>query len=115
LLGAAQLWKALFELIQFQVKIVSPLLALPPDNHWFDSASDHGTAVVAITEAFDLLGKYQIAIQVDLLQETDVLIQRISNLISIDEGYRSRDLNASLARLSWITVWHGCGFQPSNR
>ncbi|KAF2183235.1 hypothetical protein K469DRAFT_216612 [Zopfia rhizophila CBS 207.26] len=37
------------------------------------------------------------------MQETDLLIQRITNLISIDEDYRSRDTNASIRRLSWIT------------
>lgn len=39
-----------------------------------------------------------------LVSETDLLIQRITNLISIDEGYRSRDQNESIKRLSWITV-----------
>lgn len=40
----------------------------------------------------------------ELIQETDHLIQRVTNLISIDEGYRSRDQNQSIKRLTWITV-----------
>ena len=40
----------------------------------------------------------------ELQQETDTLIQRVTNLITIDEGYRSRDQNASIWRLTWITV-----------
>jgi putative N-acetylmannosamine-6-phosphate epimerase len=43
-------------------------------------------------------------ITTELMQETDALIQRVTNLISIDEGYRSRDQNESIRRLTWITV-----------
>ena len=32
------------------------------------------------------------------------LIQRVINLMSIDEGSRSRDQNQSIKRLTWITV-----------
>ena len=38
------------------------------------------------------------------MQETDSIVQRATNLITIDEGYRSRDQNASIRRLTWITV-----------
>ena len=43
----------------------------------------------------------------ELQQETDTLIQRVTNLITIDEGYRSRDQNTSIWRLTWVTVSQG--------
>ncbi|KAH8149790.1 uncharacterized protein LAJ45_05942 [Morchella importuna] len=49
---------------------------------------------------FDKIGK---TIEDQLLRETRDLIERTHNIISIDEAYRSRDMNESVKRLSWIT------------
>ncbi|KIE00709.1 hypothetical protein MAJ_03484, partial [Metarhizium majus ARSEF 297] len=45
-------------------------------------------------------------IQTELMQETDGLIQHVTNLISIDEGYRSRDENESIGTRE-IDMDHG--------
>lgn len=45
-------------------------------------------------------------IQTELMQETDGLIQHVTNLISIDEGYRSRDQNESIGTRE-IDMDHG--------
>jgi len=37
-------------------------------------------------------------ITTELMEETDSLIQRVSDLITVDEGYRSRDQNESIRR-----------------
>jgi hypothetical protein len=104
LLGAAQLWRALNNLIIFQIEILAPLQNLPTTDRWYDGAIDPDRAHGAVTEALNSLRTQQGAIYSSLMQETDQLIQRVTNLISIDEGHRSRDLSSSLRRLSWITV-----------
>ena len=81
---------------------MKPFLAVSPGDHWLDGSSDDDN----IGRLRDALGKLNVLADdfQKLEQSADVLIQRITNLISIDEGYRSRDQNASLSRLSWITV-----------
>lgn len=82
------------------------------ESQWFQGAYLLNNTLVRddASEAFDSLDRYAEAIGIELIQETDFLIQRITNLISINESYRSRDANASIRRLSWITV----SMRPAN-
>jgi protein subunit release factor A len=82
---------------------MKPFLTLEPSSHWLDGVQDTSSTVAHLTDAIQRLNA-RIESFHQLEQNADVLIQRITNLISIDEGYRSRDQNASLNRLSWITV-----------
>jgi Mg2+ and Co2+ transporter CorA len=106
LLGAAQLWRTLTQLVQFQSQIMKPFLTLQPKSHWLDGVQDPSSTIELLTDALQRLN-LRVESFHQLEQNADVLIQRITNLISIDEGYRSRDQNASLNRLSWITVSFG--------
>jgi hypothetical protein len=105
LLGAAQLWRSLHELISFQISLWEPIHDLKPDSPWIAESGNQQALQWRFQQNFQSLVNYRDRINLGLVQETDSLIQRITNLITINEGYRSRDTNASIRRLSWITVW----------
>ena len=104
LLLAAQQWEAFRKVLKVQHGSLGLLEDIQFDTRWTDGREDlfQLKAVAAgYVQRFRAID-YRIAI--DLIQETDHLIQRVTNLISIDEGYRSRDQNQSIKRLTWITV-----------
>jgi hypothetical protein len=105
LLEAAQYWKDIYTLVEGQMASLHFLLSDPSTSLWLEGPYESGTEVKAeAAEALKSLRRYADAISADLVKETDFLIQRVTNLISIDESYRSRDVNSSIRRLSWITV-----------
>lgn len=73
------------------------------DSVWVGGRFD---AVEALNKAKESLAAFDAlrSRMACMSQDTDALIHRISSLISIDEGYRSRDQNTSIWRLSWVTV-----------
>jgi hypothetical protein len=50
------------------------------------------------------IDRMEVRINFELVNRTNALIQRASNIMSIDEAFKSRQLAASMKRLSWITV-----------
>ncbi|KAF2462332.1 ankyrin repeat-containing domain protein [Lineolata rhizophorae] len=103
LLGAAQLWKSFLDLLTCQSASVKSLLEDESIELWTEGASDPTDLKGQVENAVASLDEYADKITHELIHETDALIQKITNLIAIDEAYRSRDNNASIRRLSWIT------------
>lgn len=104
LLGAAQLWKSLLSMIQAQISHLGPICDMKPDDPWLRGARDPEQVLEVAKSSLQMLRIYEASIQQNLLKEADQLIQQMTNLITIDEGYRSRDMNTSIWRLSWVTV-----------
>ena len=104
LLLAAQHWETFRRLLKSQQGSLTMLENIYLDPRWTDGRDDL-YQLQAVAAAY--LQRFQAVdyrISTDLIVETDHLIQRVTNLISIDEGYRSRDQNQSIKRLTWITV-----------
>ena len=104
LVMAAQHWEEFRRILKAQFKRLEFLENVHGDPRWTEGRDDH-YELIAIASGF--LQKFRAIdyrITTELMQETDSLIQRVTNLISIDEGYRSRDQNESIRRLTWITV-----------
>ena len=70
---------------------------------------DHFGVQIQASGFLNRFSNITLRINKELQEETDTLIQRVTNLITIDEGYRSRDQNTSIWRLTWVTV--RCDFQ----
>ncbi|KAK4097361.1 ankyrin [Parathielavia hyrcaniae] len=105
LLGAAQLWKSLLSMVQAQITHLRPINDMAVGDPWLwpGGSEDAEQLLGAARSSFQLLKGYEMSIQQTLLREVDQLIQQMTNLITIDEGYRSRDMNTSIWRLSWVT------------
>jgi hypothetical protein len=71
---------------------------------WSEGEAENGPIQLEFFAQLKTLEDRKQQIDDGLLRATDTLIQRVTNLISIDEGYRSRDQNESIKRLSWVTV-----------
>jgi hypothetical protein len=101
---AARMWETFRRLFQEQSKQLKFLQDLKSSPTWVGGCPDleeiQSIANTLIAE-FETVGP---RIDTELVDDTNVLIQQITNLISIDQGYRSRDQNSSMRRLSWITV-----------
>lgn len=83
------------------------------DPRWTEGRENQFETLSAAAGYLQRFRAVDFRIQTELMQETDSLIQRVTNLISIDEGYRSRDQNESIRRLTWITVsLAGCSSYP---
>lgn len=95
LLGAAQLWKSLVDLLDAQSNLFHSIL-VDSSSRWLDGAADISQIQREYDAQLEKIVEHRSRLQADLVQETDNLIQRITNLISIDEGYRSRDQNESI-------------------
>lgn len=74
------------------------------DPRWTEGHDNHFQLLAVASGYLQKFRAIDYRIMTELMQETDSLVQRISNLITIDEGYRSRDQNESIRRLTWITV-----------
>ena len=90
--------------MSYQISLLEPARDFHSDSPWTEDSSDAAGLKNSLIIHIATLTSYRDNVQTKLIHETDLLIQRITNLISIDEGYRSRDTNASIRRLSWITV-----------
>lgn len=104
LIIAAQHWEEYRKVLKTQLLRVDFLRKVYGDPRW---AEDREAQYETMATADNLVQRFEnidFRITTELMQETDALIQRVTNLISIDEGYRSRDQNESIRRLTWITV-----------
>ena len=74
------------------------------DQRWIEGRDDFWEIHAICSGYLQRFKNIDFRICAELITETDTLIQRVTNLISIDEGYRSREQNDSIRRMSWITV-----------
>lgn len=104
LLVAAQHWEEFRRTLRGQLQRLDFLENIQTDPQWTEGR-DNIYEILAVAAGY--LRRFQAIdyrITMELMTETDSLLQRVTNLISIDEGYRSRDQNESIRRLTWITV-----------
>ena len=105
LLVAAQHWEEFRRMLQAQVRSLDFLEYVAYDRRWMEGRDDDFFAIKAAAAGYQQRFRaVEFQITSELQLETDTLINRVSNLITIDEGYRSRDQNASIWRLTWVTV-----------
>ena len=104
LLLAAQQWEAYRRVLKVQHDSLGLLENIQFDPRWTEGRDDLFQLQAVAAGYVQRFRTIDYRIATDLIQETDHLIQRVTNLISIDEGYRSRDQNQSIKRLTWITV-----------
>ncbi|KAK2760340.1 hypothetical protein FQN54_002408 [Arachnomyces sp. PD_36] len=69
----------------------------------FEGSRDDGSKGSYLQPSLERLRGIGDTVDNDLVKKADALFQRASNIMSIDEAYESREQNASLKRLSWIT------------
>ena len=108
LLQAAQQWERFRKELLTQLRSLEVLENIHSDPRWTEGRDDLFQLQAVSAGFLQRLRAVEYRITTDLIQETDSLIQRVTNLISIDEGYRSRDQNQSIRRLTWITVCLAC-------
>lgn len=104
LVGAAQHWEEFRRVLNTQLQRLEFLENVYGDPRWTEGRENQFETLSLASAYLQKLKAVDFRIQTELMQETDALIQRVTNLISIDEGYRSRDQNESIRRLTWITV-----------
>ena len=104
LLQAAQQWERFRKELRIQLQSLEMLENIHSDPRWTEGRDDLYQLQAVAAGYIQRFRAIEYRIATDLIQETDSLIQRVTNLISIDEGYRSRDQNQSIKRLTWITV-----------
>ena len=104
LLMAAQQWEMFRKSLLIQNQRLEFLENVQGDPRWIEGHENDLTLTAVTSGYVKKFRAIDYRITTELMQETDTLIQRVSNLITIDEGYRSRDQNESIRRLSWITV-----------
>ena len=80
------------------------------DPRWTEGRDDYYELLATASGYLQRFRAVDYRITSELMQETDSIVQRVTNLITIDEGYRSRDQNASIRRLTWITVGRAIAF-----
>lgn len=117
LVSAAQRWEEFRRVLQNQLVSLEPLENIHADPRWTEGRDDYWEIMAVCNGYRQQFKNIDFRICTELIKETNSLIQRVTNLISIDEGYRSREQNDSIRRLSWITV---CTFdarplRPANR
>ncbi|CAI6303043.1 unnamed protein product [Periconia digitata] len=103
LVGAAQRWEEFRRVLQNQVVSLGAIENIHLDPRWIEGRDDFWEAQAICNGYIQQFKNLDFRICTELINETDSLIQRVTNLISIDEGYRSREQNDSIRRLSWIT------------
>lgn len=106
LIIAAQHWEEFRSVLRTQLQRIAFLRDVYGDPRWAEDRTNNFETIMIATGYFQRFERIDLRISAELLQETDALIQRVTNLISIDEGYRSRDQNDSIRRLTWITASH---------
>ncbi|KAL9047008.1 MAG: hypothetical protein Q9214_000305 [Letrouitia sp. 1 TL-2023] len=103
LLMAAQHWEEFRKVLQNQLHRLEFLENVHGDPRWTEGRENYYELIAIATGYVQKFRAIDYRITTELMQETDSLIQRVTNLITIDEGYRSRDQNESIRRLTWIT------------
>lgn len=103
---AAQHWEEFRLALKTQLQRIAFLRDVYGDPRWAEDRTNNFETMVIANGYVQRFERIDLRISTELLQETDALIQRVTNLISIDEGYRSRDQNDSIRRLTWITASH---------
>ena len=104
LLLAAQHWEEFRKVLQTQMSRLEFLENVHGDPRWTEGRDDYYELLATASGYLQRFRAIDYRITSELMQETDSIVQRVTNLITIDEGYRSRDQNASIRRLTWITV-----------
>ncbi|QLI67461.1 uncharacterized protein G6M90_00g052210, partial [Metarhizium brunneum] len=104
LVVAAQHWEEFRKVLNTQLQRLEFLENVYGDPRWAEGRENQFETLSLASAYLQKLKAVDFRIQTELMQETDSLIQRVTNLISIDEGYRSRDQNESIRRLTWITA-----------
>ena len=104
LLLAAQHWEEFRKVLQIQMSRLEFLENVHGDPRWTERRDDYYELLATASGYLQRFRAIDYRITSELMQETDSIVQRVTNLITIDEGYRSRDQNASIRRLTWITV-----------
>lgn len=103
---AAQHWEEFRSVLRTQLQRIAFLRDVYGDPRWAEDRINNFETMAIANGYVQRFERIDLRILAELLQETDALIQRVTNLISIDEGYRSRDQNDSIRRLTWITASH---------
>ncbi|KAL9614083.1 MAG: hypothetical protein Q9167_001437 [Letrouitia subvulpina] len=103
LLMAAQHWEEFRKILQNQLHRLEFLENVHGDPRWTEGRENYYELIAIATGYLQKFRAIDYRISTELMQETDSLVQRVTNLITIDEGYRSRDQNESIRRLTWIT------------
>lgn len=103
---AAQHWEEFRSVLKTQMQRIAFLRDVYGDPRWAEDRINNYETMAIANGYVHRFERIDLRISTELLQETDALIQRVTNLISIDEGYRSRDQNDSIRRLTWITASH---------
>lgn len=103
---AAQHWEEFRLVLKTQLQRIAFLRDVYGDPRWAEDRINNFETMAIANGYVQRFERIDFRISAELLQETDALIQRVTNLISIDEGYRSRDQNDSIRRLTWITASH---------
>lgn len=106
LIVAAQHWEEFRSVLKTQLQRIAFLRDVYGDPRWAEDRINNFETMAIANDYVQRFERIDFRISTELLQETDALIQRVTNLISIDEGYRSRDQNDSIRRLTWITASH---------
>lgn len=101
---AAQHWEEFRSVLQTQLQRLEFFKNIHGDPRWTEGHDNHYELLAVASGYLERFRAIDYRIMTELMQETDTLVQRVSNLITIDEGYRSRDQNESIRRLTWITV-----------
>lgn len=104
LILAAQHWEEFRSVLKTQLQRIAFLRDVYGDPRWAEDRINNFETIAIANGYVQRFERIDFRISTELLQETDALIQRVTNLISIDEGYRSRDQNDSIRRLTWITA-----------
>ena len=104
LLIAAQHWEEFRRTLQVQLERIEFLENVHGDPRWTEGRDNYYELLAIASGYVQRFRAVDYRTTTELMQETDNLIQRVTNLITIDEGYRSRDMNESIRRLTWITV-----------
>ena len=91
-------------MLQDQLKRLDFMKNVHSDPRWTEGRDNYEVMSAVARGYVQKFEAIDFRITTELMQETDNLVQRVTNLISIDEGYRSRDQNESIRRLTWITV-----------
>lgn len=104
LLMAAQHWEEFRKVLQTQLQRLEFFENVHGDPRWTEGHKNYYELLAVASGYLQRFRAIDYRITTELMQETDTLVQRVSNLITIDEGYRSRDQNESIRRLTWITV-----------
>ena len=101
---AAQHWEEFRKVLQAQLSRLEFLENVHGDPRWTEGHDNYYELLAIASGYLQRFRAIDYRITSELMQETDSTVQRVTNLITIDEGYRSRDQNASIRRLTWITV-----------